>query len=141
MKKVLLFSAATISVGTGLKAETEELKSRELEEVVINATKATEGTPMAFTDVTKESLKKNNFGQDIPYLISQTPNVIGKTQIQQCTATLHLIELTQRFDHSRRSVCIGTVRRRSTVRNGSSRQTTVGCGAHHLSEIEMTGGG
>ena len=59
-----------------MKAETEELKSRELEEVVINATKATEGTPMAFTDVTKESLKKNNFGQDIPYLISQTPNVI-----------------------------------------------------------------
>ena len=76
MKKVVLLSAAAMSAAVNVKGETEELKSRQLEEVVVNATKAVEGTPMAFTDVSKDELRKNNFGQDIPYLISQTPNVI-----------------------------------------------------------------
>ena len=76
MKKVVLLSFASIAINANANSEAEELKSRELEEIVVNATKAGDATPMAFTNVSKEELKKNSFGQDVPYLISQTPNVI-----------------------------------------------------------------
>jgi Outer membrane cobalamin receptor protein len=42
----------------------------------LKATKAAEGTPMAYSNVSKETITKNNYGQDIPYLISQTPSVV-----------------------------------------------------------------
>src|SRR5699024_10557437 len=33
-------------------------------------------TPMAFETVTRAEIKENNFGQDLPYLLSTTPSVI-----------------------------------------------------------------
>ena len=56
-------------------AELDTLKSVELQEVEVMATRATKKTPMAFTDMNKEQLKAVNFGQDIPYLLSLTPSV------------------------------------------------------------------
>ena len=40
------------------------------------STRATSKTPVAFTNVSKEELKKQNFGQDIPYLLSMTPSAL-----------------------------------------------------------------
>ena len=56
-------------------AELDTLKSVELQEVEVMATRATKKTPMAFTNMNKEQLKAVNFGQDIPYLLSLTPSV------------------------------------------------------------------
>ena len=46
------------------------------EEVFVNATRAGEHTPMAYSTVTKEDISKNNIAQDIPYLLGYTPSLV-----------------------------------------------------------------
>jgi iron complex outermembrane receptor protein len=45
-------------------------------EVVITATRANDKTGTTFTNVSKEELAERNFGQDLPYLLEQTPSVV-----------------------------------------------------------------
>jgi iron complex outermembrane receptor protein len=47
-----------------------------LEEAVVYSTRANENSAMAYTNVSKEDLQKNNFGQDLPYLLDQLPSVV-----------------------------------------------------------------
>ena len=47
-----------------------------LDEVNVNALRATEKTPVAFTNISKSEIEKGNLGQDFPYIISQTPSVV-----------------------------------------------------------------
>ena len=63
----------------GVCAQTQELDSLRvinLQEVEVISTRATSSTPVAFTNIGKEQLKKQNFGQDLPYLLSMTPSAI-----------------------------------------------------------------
>lgn len=46
------------------------------DEVTITATRAGKNSPTAFTNLSKKDLEKNNFGQDLPYLLNQTPSVV-----------------------------------------------------------------
>ncbi|WP_233507314.1 TonB-dependent receptor [Adhaeribacter pallidiroseus] len=45
-------------------------------EVVIRATRANDKTGTTFTNVSKEQIASRNFGQDLPYLLDQTPSVV-----------------------------------------------------------------
>ncbi|MDX5421620.1 MAG: TonB-dependent receptor [Hymenobacteraceae bacterium] len=45
-------------------------------EVVVSATRANEKTGTTFTNVGKEEIAERNFGQDLPYLLEQTPSVV-----------------------------------------------------------------
>ena len=47
-----------------------------LNEVNVNALRATKKTPVAFTNISKSEIEKGNLGQDLPYLISLTPSVV-----------------------------------------------------------------
>jgi len=47
-----------------------------LDEVNVNALRAKEKTPFAFTNISKSEIEKGNLGQDLPYLISLTPSVV-----------------------------------------------------------------
>lgn len=47
-----------------------------LDEVVVTAVRAVKGTPVAYSNLSKEELKRKNDGQGIPYLIAQSPSVI-----------------------------------------------------------------
>src|SRR5690606_36342417 len=46
------------------------------DEVVVTATRANDKTPMAYTNISKQAIQKQNFGQDIPYLLNWTPSVV-----------------------------------------------------------------
>lgn len=46
------------------------------EEVTVAAVRAQQSDPVAFSQVSKEEIQKNNFGQDIPYLINMTPGLV-----------------------------------------------------------------
>ena len=82
MKSVLLLIAG--SLATWATAEnkpdlTDSLKiSRDLslDEVVVTATRVAKGTPVAYSELSKNELNRKNDGQGIPYLISQSPSVI-----------------------------------------------------------------
>ncbi|MFC5283600.1 TonB-dependent receptor [Pedobacter alpinus] len=45
-------------------------------EVVVNATRASENSATTFKNLSKKDIEKNNFGQDLPYLLDQTPGVV-----------------------------------------------------------------
>lgn len=51
-------------------------KSFMTEEVFVNATRAGEHTPLAYSTITREELSKNNFAQDLPYLLNYTPSLV-----------------------------------------------------------------
>ncbi len=46
------------------------------EEVIVSATRASAETPVTFTNVNKESIDKQNFGQDLPMLLNFTPSLV-----------------------------------------------------------------
>ncbi len=46
------------------------------EEVVITALRANLNTPIAYTNIEKEDIERNNTGQDIPYLLDMTPSIV-----------------------------------------------------------------
>lgn len=70
------FLGAGITVYARTSAESDSLKVVNLQEVQVVSTRATAKTPVAFTNIGKAELKKVNFGQDIPYLLSMTPSTL-----------------------------------------------------------------
>lgn len=47
-----------------------------VDEVVIYATRANGKTPTTFTTLDKQTVQKQNFGQDLPFLLNWTPSVV-----------------------------------------------------------------
>lgn len=46
------------------------------DEVVIYATRANDKTPSTYTNLNKQTIQKQNFGQDLPFLLNWTPSVV-----------------------------------------------------------------
>jgi iron complex outermembrane receptor protein len=67
--------AITVSAATTLNFA---LKANNVigDEVTVRATRATANSATTFTNLSKKDLEKNNFGQDLPYLLNQTPSAV-----------------------------------------------------------------
>lgn len=50
--------------------------SKQLEEAVVKASRVDKGSGMAFSNVDTETLKKQNLGQDAPYMLNLLPSVV-----------------------------------------------------------------
>lgn len=46
------------------------------DEIVVNATRASKNSATTYRNLDKTELAKNNLGQDLPYLLNQTPSVV-----------------------------------------------------------------
>jgi iron complex outermembrane receptor protein len=46
------------------------------DEVIVQATRAPENSPTTFTNISAEEIRQKNFGQDLPFLLNQTPSVV-----------------------------------------------------------------
>lgn len=46
------------------------------DEVFVEATRVDESTPMSYTNVSKSDIDEKNLGQDVPYLLAETPSVV-----------------------------------------------------------------
>lgn len=57
------------------KTDTISIK-KVLMQVNVNALRAGEKTPVAFTNISEAEIEKGNLGQDLPYLMSLTPSVV-----------------------------------------------------------------
>lgn len=53
-----------------------EESSQMTDEVVVFATRAGDKTPTTFTEVGKQAVQKQNFGQDLPILLNWTPSMV-----------------------------------------------------------------
>jgi iron complex outermembrane receptor protein len=50
------------------------------DEVLVSATRAGNKTPVAMTNISKDMLRKQNTGQDIPYQLSLTPSLVESSE-------------------------------------------------------------
>ena len=48
-------------------------------EVFVRALRVDESTPIAYTNISRDQIESNNFGQDIPMLISTSPSVVSSS--------------------------------------------------------------
>jgi iron complex outermembrane receptor protein len=55
---------------------TLEETSTMTDEVVITATRANEKTPTTFMNISRQTIQKQNFGQDLPFILNWTPSVV-----------------------------------------------------------------
>ena len=83
LSTVVLSATATFltspSIATAAQLA-DSLSTHRLEEVQVTATRASAKTPMSFTNVSKGQLLKSNLGQDVPYLLLQTPSVVATSE-------------------------------------------------------------
>ena len=83
LSTVVLSATATFLASPSVATATQladSLSTHRLEEVQVTATRASAKTPMSFTNVSKGQLLKSNLGQDIPYLLLQTPSVVATSE-------------------------------------------------------------
>lgn len=74
-----LLTVATCSVGSAQVTESDSLRTITLQDVQVVSLRATSKTPMAFTNISREDINKQNHGQDVPFLVSFTPSVTTTT--------------------------------------------------------------
>jgi iron complex outermembrane recepter protein len=73
------YSTKTQSVNVPVAGEVEillEETAQLTDEVLVYSTRATTDIPTTFTNVRKEAISKQNFGQDLPYLLNWTPSMV-----------------------------------------------------------------
>ena len=76
-KRTLLASTVFVALASMAQKNMSDSTQVSLQEVEIMSTRATETTPVAFTNIGKEKLSKLNTGVDLPYIISTTPSAIA----------------------------------------------------------------
>jgi len=74
-----LFTASWLALSFVALAQEQDslLIKKQLNEVQVNALRATDITPVSFTNISNEELEQQNLGQDLPYLLSFTPSVVS----------------------------------------------------------------
>jgi iron complex outermembrane receptor protein len=53
-----------------------KMPEKEIDEVFVNSTRAKNGSPTTFTNIDKNQIQKQNFGQDLPYLLESTSSTV-----------------------------------------------------------------
>jgi iron complex outermembrane receptor protein len=74
MKQKLFVLAFFLFHFTAFAQKLDTLKN--LNEVVVRATRAHENSGMVYSNVSKTELEKRNLGQDLPFLLNQLPSVV-----------------------------------------------------------------
>ena len=74
-----LLTVATYTLGSAQVTESDSLRTITLQDVQVVSLRATSKTPMAFTNISREDINKQNHGQDVPFLVSFTPSVTTTT--------------------------------------------------------------
>ena len=80
-----LFSLAVITLASNTYAqeqtlENDSLSMVKLQEVEVVATRAQKTMPVAYSNLKKETIQKNNFGLDIPSVLALTPSMIATNE-------------------------------------------------------------
>ena len=77
MKRFTFIAALFASLHPVVAQTSNDSTDVHLGETSVIATRATHTTPIAFTNISREQLRRTNHGQDIPYLVSATPSSVS----------------------------------------------------------------
>jgi len=58
------------------KTPADSVRTIQLDEVLLNATRVKDNSPFPYTNISKEKLESTNLGQDLPILLDQLPSVV-----------------------------------------------------------------
>src|SRR6476660_5852808 len=79
MKRIAILIIAAI-IGNAVFGQTKDSTKRDsfllLEPVKIKTIRAGENSPFTKTNLTKKQIEKVNLGQDLPFILNQTPSVV-----------------------------------------------------------------
>ena len=78
MKRIIMLGCFCITTIAVFSQEKQEVKDSfyTLSPVEVKAVRAGENSPFTKTNISKKEIGKNNLGQDIPFLLNQTPSVV-----------------------------------------------------------------
>lgn len=78
MKRILLFLGVTASVSSFAQQQinTFEKDTTEMVPVEVKTIRASAMAPFAKTNLNRKEIEKQNLGQDLPFLLNQTPSVV-----------------------------------------------------------------
>jgi len=66
-----------LSLNSNIKLDLELIPNSLLaDEILVRATRASENSASTYRNINKKELEKNNLGQDLPFLLNQTPSVV-----------------------------------------------------------------
>ena len=74
---LILTSINLLAQESNSKMAIDSLSLISLEEVLITGIRASEDSPVTFTNITSEDLNPRNLGQDIPILLNYLPGVVA----------------------------------------------------------------
>ena len=86
MKRFLLNSAAAVLCTVAARAQTvptaaeDSVRMFRLQEVEVTATRATTTTPVAYANLSHETIARNSYGYDIPSVLALTPSMIATNE-------------------------------------------------------------
>ena len=75
-KLFVIASLATFSWNAFAQVKDSISKTQELQPVEVRAVRTNSNTPFATTEVTEKDIAKQNLGQDIPYILQNTPSSV-----------------------------------------------------------------
>lgn len=76
MKRITMSGCALFTAITTLAQQEAKDSFYLLTPVEVRAVRAAENAPVTKTNISKKEISKNNLGQDIPFLLNQTPSVV-----------------------------------------------------------------
>lgn len=76
LKKLSISLALVTSTYLSYSQSLDSTKTSDLSELVVKATRVNEKSGMAYSDVFQKELRKQNLGQDLPFLLNQLPSVV-----------------------------------------------------------------
>jgi iron complex outermembrane receptor protein len=77
MLKKFIAAGTFMAISQMISAQTDSLKTKtDLQEVVVMGTKAQANNPITFQNLNKKEIDKQNFGQDLPFLLNLTPSTV-----------------------------------------------------------------
>ena len=76
LKKLSISLALLTSTFFSYSQSLDSTKIADLSELVVKATRVNEKSGMAYSDVFQKELRKQNLGQDLPFLLNQLPSVV-----------------------------------------------------------------
>ena len=70
---LLLFACNYIWAQT---AEPDSIRVKELEEIIINGTRAGKNTPVTYQNINRKEIERRNLGHDLPYVLAASPSLV-----------------------------------------------------------------
>ena len=77
---MLLALCAGVDTRAAEPQSADSLRMYRMQEVEVTATRATRSTPVAFSDLSRDEIARNLYGEDLPSLLALTPSMIATNE-------------------------------------------------------------